>query len=171
MEEATGGIADLLGGEAADAERARVAASAEPAATASAAPAAATRRSSTRKAATAKKTTAARAGRKKKTASRKTASVRKRGAASKRTASVASRLRASGDGERARDVAAELLKKAGGEMAVADLAAKVVSSGRTRLGGKTPAATVSAQIYTAAKSGVLFKKTGRGKVALLKAKA
>jgi hypothetical protein len=48
------------------------------------------------------------------------------------------------------------------------LAEEVVASGRASgLGGKTPAATVSAHIYTACKRNEWFRKVGRGEVELL----
>lgn len=70
--------------------------------------------------------------------------------------------------ETAREVAVAILKKkGGGPIKVVELADLVVKSGRTKLSGKTPEATVAAHIYTAAKKGVLFEKTGRGEVKLL----
>lgn len=59
--------------------------------------------------------------------------------------------------ELAREIALEL----GGEsrrVKVSELAAAVVASGRHNLKGKTPAATVGAHIYVAAKKGVGFVK-------------
>lgn len=73
--------------------------------------------------------------------------------------------------ETAREVAVDILqKKGGGPIKVGELAKLVVDSDRTKLSGKTPAATVSAHIYTAAAKGLLFRKTGRGEVELLDAK-
>lgn len=70
--------------------------------------------------------------------------------------------------ETAREVAVAILKKrGGGPIKVTELSKLVVASGRTKLTGKTPEATVGAHIYTAAKKGVLFEKTGRGEVKLL----
>jgi hypothetical protein len=74
------------------------------------------------------------------------------------------------DGKRmttAQCVAVSILTKHRGEMRVAELAARVVKSGKVDLHGKTPEATVAAQIYTAAKAGRWFKKTRRGHVALI----
>jgi hypothetical protein len=196
-----GGIADLLGGEAAEAEAKRVAAgngeretgyvhpsehidhdrlsiaeegalevsehlervsererkqSGKAAATAAPARSRTATRPSRKKAAA--KKTAARKAAPKKTTARK-ATPAKKVSAGRST------------GANARTVAAEILKRRGGEMTVAELAALVVKSGRTKLAGKTPEATVAAQIYVAARNGTMFQKTSRGHVALLDAKA
>lgn len=158
-----GGVADLLSGEAADAERARVGAvspagdereldaAAKPAAVASR-----SRKATRRPKAAAKKPVA------KKTAARP---------ARKKTESARAGATRLAGNERARDVALQILKRRGGEMAVQELAAAVVKSGRTKLAGKTPAATVGAQIYVSAKKGELFKVVRRGVVAVLEAKS
>jgi len=68
----------------------------------------------------------------------------------------------------ATQVAAEILARQGGPMRVAELTRAVVKSGRvTRLKGKTPQATVAADIYVAAKAGRIFKRVDRGVVDLL----
>lgn len=75
---------------------------------------------------------------------------------------------ATGSKPSSRAVAAELLAQAGGgPMKVTDLAELVVKSGRCELGGKTPIATVGAQVYLSAKDpDGLFVKAGRGEVSL-----
>ncbi len=62
---------------------------------------------------------------------------------------------------------AVLRRQPGNEMKVSEIARAVVSGGKVKLAGKTPEATVGAQIYVAAKKGVAFKKTTRGHVALI----
>lgn len=64
-------------------------------------------------------------------------------------------------------IAHELLKERGGEIQVSELARLVVATGRAKLAGKTPEATVGAHIYVAAKKGELFRKTKRGHVEIL----
>lgn len=58
-----------------------------------------------------------------------------------------------------------LREKGGGPLPVKEITAEAAS--RAKLAGKTPQATIAAQIYTAAKKGVLFKIAERGMVALL----
>lgn len=73
------------------------------------------------------------------------------------------------------DVAEEILRSSRRRpklMKVGDLARAVVASGRAvGLNGKTPEATVSARIYTAAKDGRVFVKVDRGVVGLIEAAA
>lgn len=112
----------------------------------------------------------------KKSTARKTTTARRSPAARKTTSAVKvspspARATATTPVEKkmtaAQSQAVSILTKHGGEMKVSELAAAVVSSGKVKLSGKTPAATVGAQIYTAAKAGRWFRKTKRGHVALL----
>ncbi len=70
----------------------------------------------------------------------------------------------------AREVAVELGGPTG-KVNVTALAAAVVASGRTNLKGKTPAATVGAHVYVAARKGLVFRKVDgeRGMVELVEA--
>lgn len=61
----------------------------------------------------------------------------------------------------ARKAALDVLSKAAGPMAAKDVIAAVLDGYETGLKGKTPAATVSAQLYLAAKAGEVTK-AGRG---------
>jgi hypothetical protein len=62
----------------------------------------------------------------------------------------------------AKQAAVKILSRAGEPMAVQELITKVLSTPGVKLGGKTPRATVAAQIYT----GKEFEKAGRGIVKL-----
>lgn len=62
----------------------------------------------------------------------------------------------------AKQAAIAVLSRAGKPMAVKEIVAEVLAMPGVKLGGKTPGATIAAQLYT----GSEFKKAGRGMIAL-----
>lgn len=68
----------------------------------------------------------------------------------------------------AKDAAVEILRRhGGGPMNMSDLTDEAISSGLVALGGKTPKATIAAQIYVEAKrADGRFERVGRGTVRL-----
>lgn len=107
------------------------------------------------------------------TAAAKKASAAGKPAAKKPAVARSPRLSAKDGGSSmpAKLIAHEILVAKGEPMNVTELARLVVADARASLKGKTPAATVAAHIYVAAKKGDLFKKTGRGTVEALPAPA
>ncbi len=71
----------------------------------------------------------------------------------------------------ARLAAVEVLKQAGVPMNAKEITERVLADYQTGLKGKTPTATLGAQLYIAAKKGVLVKTAGKGMFALLDAEA
>lgn len=67
----------------------------------------------------------------------------------------------------ARAAAIEILTGNGAPMHIKDITAKVLADFDTGLKGKTPVATLGAQLHTAAKKGVGFVKTDKGTFGLL----
>jgi hypothetical protein len=67
-----------------------------------------------------------------------------------------------------KDVAAEVLReRGGGPMSVTEIADRVLETGRVSLTGKTPKATISAQLYVDAKKpDGRFERVSRGMLRL-----
>jgi len=72
--------------------------------------------------------------------------------------------RKKGDKLSAKAAAVEILTKAGGPMLLSELTEQILAHPKTKVGGKTPGATIAAMFYVEAKkSGGLFRKTGAKK--------
>ena len=69
-------------------------------------------------------------------------------------------------GEPAKQVAIDLLREAGEPLHAKEIAKRVIESGRTRLKGKTPEATISAMLAVGSKPGGPFKRVGKGTYAV-----
>ena len=65
-------------------------------------------------------------------------------------------------GEPAKQVAIDLLREAGEPLHAKEIAKRVIESGRTRLKGKTPEATISAMLAVGSKPGGSFKRVDKG---------
>jgi len=69
-------------------------------------------------------------------------------------------------GEPAKQVAIDLLRKAGEPLHAKEIAKQVIESGRARLKGKTPEATITAMLAVGSKPGGPFKRVDKGTYAL-----
>jgi hypothetical protein len=69
-------------------------------------------------------------------------------------------------GEPAKRVAIDLLRKAGEPLHAKEIAKRMIESGRTRLKGKTPEATITAMLAVGSKPGGPFKRVDKGTYAL-----
>jgi len=69
-------------------------------------------------------------------------------------------------GEPAKRVAIDLLRTAGEPLHAKEVAKRVIESGRTRLKGKTPEATITAMLAVGSKPGGPFKRVDKGTYAL-----
>ena len=71
--------------------------------------------------------------------------------------------KATGKSEPAKQVAIDVLRKAGEPLHAKEIAKRVLASGRcARLKGKTPEATISAMLAVGSKPGGPFKRVGKG---------
>jgi hypothetical protein len=67
----------------------------------------------------------------------------------------------------AKQAAADELRAEGGPLTMDELADRILKSGKVKLSGKTPRATISAQLYVdARKPDGLFELVGRGRFRL-----
>jgi hypothetical protein len=69
-------------------------------------------------------------------------------------------------GEPAKQVAIDLLREAGEPLHAKEIAKRVIESGRARLKGKTPEATITAMLAVGSKPGGPFKRVDKGTYAL-----
>ncbi len=69
-------------------------------------------------------------------------------------------------GEPAKQVAIDLLRKAGEPLHAKEIAKRVIESGRARLKGKTPEATITAMLAVGSKPDGPFKRVDKGTYAL-----
>lgn len=69
-------------------------------------------------------------------------------------------------GEPAKQVAIDLLRTAGEPLHAKEIAKRVIDSGRARLKGKTPEATITAMLAVGSKPGGPFKRVDKGTYAL-----
>ena len=74
-------------------------------------------------------------------------------------------------GEPAKQVAIDLLREAGEPLHAKEIAKRVIDSGRARLKGKTPEATITAMLAVGSKPGGPFKRVDKGTYALADAGA
>ena len=65
-------------------------------------------------------------------------------------------------GEPAKQVAIDVLRTAGEPLHAKEIAKRVLESGRTRLGGKTPEQTITAMLAIGSKRGGPFKRVDKG---------
>ena len=65
-------------------------------------------------------------------------------------------------GEPAKQVAIDVLRTAGEPLHAKEIAKRVLESGRTRLGGKTPEQTITAMLAVGSKPGGPFSRVGKG---------
>jgi hypothetical protein len=65
-------------------------------------------------------------------------------------------------GEPAKQVAIDVLRTAGEPLHAKEIAKRVLDSGRTRLGGKTPEQTITAMLAVGSKPGGPFTRVGKG---------
>jgi len=66
-----------------------------------------------------------------------------------------------------KEAAAEVLRHEGAPLTIDEIADRILKTGNIRLSGKTPKATISAQLYVEAKKpDGMFVKTGRGVIGL-----
>ena len=65
-------------------------------------------------------------------------------------------------GEPAKQVAIDVLRKAGEPLHAKEIAKRVIDSGRTRLGGKTPEQTITAMLAVGSKPGGPFTRVDKG---------
>lgn len=72
-------------------------------------------------------------------------------------------------GEPAKQVAIDVLHKAGEPLHAKEIARRVIESGRTRLGGKTPEQTITAMLAVGSKPGGPFARVDKGTYALANA--
>jgi HB1, ASXL, restriction endonuclease HTH domain len=72
-------------------------------------------------------------------------------------------------GEPAKQVAIDVLHKAGEPLHAKEIARRVIESGRTRLGGKTPEQTITAMLAVGSKPGGPFTRVDKGTYALAEA--
>ena len=69
-------------------------------------------------------------------------------------------------GEPAKQVAIEVLREAAEPLHAKEIAKRVIDSGRTRLGGKTPEQTITAMLAVGSKPGGPFTRVDKGTYAL-----
>ena len=69
-------------------------------------------------------------------------------------------------GEPAKQVAIDVLRTAGEPLHAKEIAKRVIDSGRTRLGGKTPEQTITAMLAVGSKPGGPFTRVDKGTYAL-----
>lgn len=69
-------------------------------------------------------------------------------------------------GEPAKQVAIDVLRKAGQPLHAKEIAKRVIDSGRTRLSGKTPEATITAMLAVGSKPSGPFKRVDKGTYSL-----
>ena len=62
----------------------------------------------------------------------------------------------------AKQVAIDVLRKAGGPLHTKEIVKRVLASGRTELKGKTPEATISAMLAVGSKAGGPFNRVDKG---------
>lgn len=74
-------------------------------------------------------------------------------------------------GEPAKQVAIDVLREAGEPLHAKEIAKRVIDSGRTRLGGKTPEQTITAMLAVGSKPGGPFTRVDKGTYALADAAA
>jgi hypothetical protein len=74
-------------------------------------------------------------------------------------------------GEPAKQVAIDVLRKAGEPLQAKEIAKRVLDSGRARLGGKTPEQTITAMLAVGSKPGGPFTRVDKGTYALTDAAA
>jgi hypothetical protein len=74
-------------------------------------------------------------------------------------------------GEPAKQVAIDVLREAGEPLHAKEIAKRVLDSGRTRLGGKTPEQTITAMLAVGSKPGGPFTRVDKGTYALADASA
>ena len=72
-------------------------------------------------------------------------------------------------GEPAKQVAIDVLHKAGEPLHAKEIAKRVIESGRTRLGGKTPEQTITAMLAVGSKPGGPFARVDKGTYTLANA--
>ena len=72
-------------------------------------------------------------------------------------------------GEPAKQVAIDVLRKAGEPLHAKEIAKRVIESGRTRLGGKTPEQTITAMLAVGSKPGGPFTRVDKGTYTLANA--
>ncbi len=65
-------------------------------------------------------------------------------------------------GQPAKQVAIDVLRKAGEPLHAKEIAKRVLASGRTRLTGKTPEQTITAMLAVGSKPGGPFKRVDKG---------
>ncbi len=65
-------------------------------------------------------------------------------------------------GEPAKQVAIDVLRQAGEPLHAKEIAKRVIESGRTRLGGKTPEQTITAMLAVGSKPGGPFTRVDKG---------
>ena len=68
----------------------------------------------------------------------------------------------SAKGEPAKQVVIDLLREAGQPLRAKEIATRVIHSGRARLKGKTPEATITAMLAVGSKPGGAFKRVDKG---------
>ena len=74
-------------------------------------------------------------------------------------------------GEPAKQVAIDVLREAGEPLHAKEIAKRVLDSGRTRLGGKTPEQTITAMLAVGSKPGGPFTRVDKGTYTLAEAAA
>ena len=74
------------------------------------------------------------------------------------------------NGEPAKQVAIDVLREAGEPLHAKEIAKRVLDSGRTRLGGKTPEQTITAMLAVGSKPGGPFTRVDKGTYALAEAR-
>jgi len=72
-------------------------------------------------------------------------------------------------GEPAKQVAIDVLREAGEPLHAKEIAKRVIDSGRSRLGGKTPEQTITAMLAVGSKPGGPFARVEKGTYALAEA--
>jgi hypothetical protein len=77
--------------------------------------------------------------------------------------------RRAASGEPAKQVAIDVLREAGEPLHAKEIAKRVLDSGRTRLGGKTPEQTITAMLAVGSKTGGPFTRVDKGTYALAEA--
>jgi HB1, ASXL, restriction endonuclease HTH domain len=75
------------------------------------------------------------------------------------------------NGEPAKHVAIDVLREAGEPLHAKEIAKRVIDSGRTRLGGKTPEQTITAMLAVGSKPGGPFSRVDKGTYTLADAAA
>jgi hypothetical protein len=74
-------------------------------------------------------------------------------------------------GEPAKQVAIDVLREAGEPLHAKEIAKRVIDSGRTRLGGKTPEQTITAMLAVGSKPGGPFARVDKGTYTLAEVQA